>query len=30
LNRIEALRNDSAKAQELGNAEVMELHNQEE
>jgi amidophosphoribosyltransferase len=28
LNRIEMLRNDSAKAQDLGNAEVIELHNQ--
>ena len=30
LNRIEALRNDSAKAKSLGNAEVIELHNQGE
>ena len=30
LNRIEALRNDSAKANSLGNAEVIELHNQGE
>jgi amidophosphoribosyltransferase len=28
LNRIEALRNDSAKVQDLRNAEVIELHNQ--
>ena len=30
LNRIEALRNDSAKAKSPGNAEVIELHNQGE
>jgi amidophosphoribosyltransferase len=30
LNRIEALRNDSAKAQAVSNAEVIELHNQGE
>ncbi|HAT26782.1 MAG TPA: amidophosphoribosyltransferase, partial [Gammaproteobacteria bacterium] len=28
FNRIESLRNDSAKAQDPGNAEVIELHNQ--